>query len=157
MVLKAPGSVAGVAFSPDGKYVAGASFDGSVLLWEVATGKEVRRFSGHPGGAYAVAFSPDGKFVLSGGVDKVVRLWDLATGQEIRRLTGHADSVRNATFSPDGRYILTSSQDGTARLWLTDYHATVRAVCASLTRDLTEEERVQFGIVDQGPTCLGGG
>ena len=59
MLFKAPASVAGVAFSPDGRYVVGASSDGSIILWDVATGKEVRHFSGHPGGAYAVAFSSE--------------------------------------------------------------------------------------------------
>ena len=153
MVFKAPGSVGGVAFSPDGKYLVGACNDGSVPLWEVASGKELRRFSGNPGGVYSVAFSPDGKFVLSGGVDKTARLWDVQTGQEVRRFTGHTDAVRNVAFSPDGKSILTASQDGTARLWLTDLNSTIGAVCALLTRDLTPEEQTQFGISDQKPTC----
>ena len=63
------------------------------------------------------------------------------------------DEVREVAFSPDGKYILTASSDGTARLWLTDLHDTIRAVCALLTRDLTPEERMQFGLSDQGPTC----
>jgi WD40 repeat protein len=80
-------------------------------------------------------------------------LWDITTGQEIRRLAGHTNEVRDVTFSPDGKYILTASEDSTARLWLTDLRNTIDAVCATLTRDLTPEERVQFGISDQGPTC----
>ena len=58
-------------------------------------------------------------------------------------------------FSPDGKYIVTASEDFTARLWLTDYQDTIRAFCALLTRDLTPEERAQFGISDQEPTCPG--
>ncbi|MDQ2692081.1 MAG: hypothetical protein M3Y68_08635, partial [Chloroflexota bacterium] len=81
------------------------------------------------------------------------RLWDVKTGLEIRRFTGHTNEVRDVTFSPDGKFILTASEDSTARLWLTDLQDTIRAVCATLTRDLTLEERVQFGILDQGPTC----
>jgi WD40 repeat protein/transcriptional regulator with XRE-family HTH domain len=153
MIFKAPGSVAGVVFSPDGTSVVGASFDGSIPLWEVATGKEVLRLSGDPGGVYTVAFSPDGKFILSGGVDGVARLWDVQTGQEIRRFTGPPYFLSNVTFSPDGKYILTASQDGTAQLWLTDLDDTIRAVCALLTRDLTSDERILFGISDSGPTC----
>jgi WD40 repeat protein/transcriptional regulator with XRE-family HTH domain len=145
--------VEGVAFSPDGKYLVTSSFDGSVRMWEVSSGREVRRFAGHPGGALGAAFSPDGKTLLTSGVDGTARLWDMQTGQEVRRFTGHGNWVRNAVFSPDGKYILTSSDDNTARLWLADLHDTLRAVCALLTRDLTPEERAQYGIIDQEPTC----
>jgi WD40 repeat protein len=61
--------------------------------------------------------------------------------------------VRNVVFSPDGQYVLTASDDNTARLWHTDYHATISAVCGVLTRDLTLDERTQYGISDPGPTC----
>jgi len=71
----------------------------------------------------------------------------------VRRFTGHTAEVRNVALSPDGKYILTASHDGTARLWFTDIHETIRAVCALLTRDLTPDERVQFDISDQYPTC----
>ena len=51
-------------------------------------------------------------------------------------------------------WIVTRRHDNTARLWDTDYHDTIRFVCGLLTRDLTPDERTQYGIPDQGPTCL---
>ena len=146
-------NVTGVAFSPDEKYLVTCSFDGSVRLWEVASGKEVRRFAGHTVAAFGATFSPDGKYVLTSGRDGTARLWDVQTGEEVRRFTGHTAEVRSVAFSQDGKYILTASFDGTARLWFTDIHDTIRALCALLTRDLTAEERIQFSISDQGPTC----
>jgi WD40 repeat protein/transcriptional regulator with XRE-family HTH domain len=146
-------TVTGVAFSPDGKYLLTASWDGTARLWDIASGKEIRQFVGHTGTVYGAAFSPDGKYVLTSGADWTARLWDVHTGQEVRRLAGHTAEVRYVTFSPDGKYILTASQDGTARLWLVDIHDDIREVCAILTRDLTAEERVEFGISDPGPTC----
>ncbi len=142
-----------VAFSPDGRYLVSASNDITVRMWDVATGRELRRFAGQPGRVFGAAFSPDGKYVISSGEDGTARLWDVATGQEPRRFTGHGDIVRQAVFSPDGRYILTASQDNTARLWLTNLHDTVRAVCALLPRDLSAQERLQFGIADTTQTC----
>ncbi len=114
---------------------------------------QIRQFVGHTGAVYGAAFSPDGKYVLTSGVDGTARLWDVQTGQELRRFAGYTDEERYVAFSPDGKHILTASQDSTARLWLTDLQDTIRAVCSLLTRDLTSEERTQFGISDQGPTC----
>jgi WD40 repeat protein len=54
-----------VAFSPDGKTLASGSPDGQVLLWQVATGKQIRRLKGHGGSISAVVFSPDGTMVAS--------------------------------------------------------------------------------------------
>jgi WD40 repeat protein/class 3 adenylate cyclase len=153
MVLKHTDNVVGLAFSPDRKYLVTCSFDGSVRLWEVATGKEIRRFAGHTVTAFGAAFSPDGKYILTSGRDETARLWNVETGEEIRRFIGHTAEVRDVAFSPDGKYILTASFDGTAKLWFTDIHDTIHAVCALLTRDLTPDERVQFDISDQGPTC----
>ena len=132
-----------------------ASWDGTARLWDTASGREIRQFLGHTGTVFGAAFSPNGKYILTSGTDLTARLWDVQTGQEPRRFAGHTDEVRYVAFSPDGKYILTASQDGTARLWLTDFDATIHAVCGLLTRDLMGEERTQFGIPDPSPTCSG--
>jgi WD40 repeat protein len=147
------GIVAGVAFSPDGRSLVTSSFDGSARLWDVATGKEVRRFLGHQGEAFGAAFSPDGRYVATSGADGTARLWEVATGLEVRRFAGHTGLVRNVVFSPDGKYILTASDDRTARLWITDYRDTIGYICRLVTRDFTDQEREQYDIRDEEPTC----
>jgi WD40 repeat protein len=82
-----------VAVTPDGQYVVSGSRDKTVRLWELATGKEVRRFTGHEDAVLSVAVTPDGQYVVSGSSDKTVRLWELATGKEVRRFTGHGSPV----------------------------------------------------------------
>ena len=61
-----------MAFSPDGRHAISGAGDGTVRLWEVATGREVRRFSGHDKGVHDVAFSPDGRQALTVGEDTMV-------------------------------------------------------------------------------------
>lgn len=111
------GWVNSVAFSPDGRYALSGSWDGTLKLWEVKTGKKVRTFRGHKDLVMSVAFSPDGRYALSASFDKTLKLWEVATGKEIRTLTGHAREVSSVAFSPDGRYALSGSVDETLKLW----------------------------------------
>ena len=115
------GAVAGAAFSPrDGRTVLTASHDGTVRLWDVATGLEIRTtggFRGHTERVNCVAFAPDGGMAVSAGFDGNVFLWDVATGTQVASLKGHADWVWRAAFSPDGRRVVSGSRDGTVRVW----------------------------------------
>jgi WD40 repeat protein len=104
-----------VAFSPDGKLVASASYDKTVRLWSVATGEAMQRLQ-HDGCVLAVDFSPDGQIVVSGSFDKTVRLWNVVTG-ETQRLEGHEDSVNAVAFSQDGQVVASASYDSTVQLW----------------------------------------
>jgi len=106
-----------VAFSPDSKILAGGNKDGTIRLWDVVTGNELRRLEGHQKGVVSVAFSPDGKLLVSGAAEEAVRLWDPATGKEIRQLTGHTGAVFAVAFAPGGQAVGSGSQDGTIRLW----------------------------------------
>jgi WD40 repeat protein/uncharacterized caspase-like protein len=109
-------SVEGMAFSPDGKWLASGSLDNTVKLWEVATGREVRTFAGHTLGVKVVAFSRDGRLLASGAIDDTVRLWDVDTGREARRLQG-CGSVSALALSDDGRLLASGNMEKTVKLW----------------------------------------
>ncbi len=68
--------IQGLAYSPDGTRLATASKDGTVKIWDVATGKELRTFGDHTKPVNTVAYSPDGRTVASAGNDREVKLWD---------------------------------------------------------------------------------
>jgi hypothetical protein len=117
------GGVRSVAFSPDGRLLASGSDDGTVKLWDVATGQEVRTLSGHTDSVLSVAFSPDGRLLASGSWDKTVKLWDVGVATkdfssppEVRTLRG-AGGVLSLAFSPDGRLLASGSADGAVKLW----------------------------------------
>jgi WD40 repeat protein/beta-lactamase regulating signal transducer with metallopeptidase domain len=107
--------------SPDGRWVLSCGGwpegDGTVRLWEVVSGHELRRLKGHKGQVLAVAFTPDSKQAVSGGDDGSVILWDLPSGEQRRVLRGHTASVANVAVSADGRWLLTASHDKTVGLW----------------------------------------
>jgi WD40 repeat protein len=111
--------IASVAFSPDGKTLASGSYEGTVILWDLATGKLIGQLlSGHTNVVSSVAFSPDGKTLASGSYDGTVILWNVATRQPIGQpLRWHGSIVTSVAFSPDGNTLASGSDNGTVILW----------------------------------------
>jgi hypothetical protein len=75
-----------VAFAPDGRRLASAGNDGTVRIWDTATGRETATLRGHQGNVMSVAFAPDGRRLASAGYDRTVRIWDAAPLTSERRV-----------------------------------------------------------------------
>ena len=130
-------------FSPDGRTIVTSSFDSTVHLWDVETGKPVGKPLDSQGLILTAAFSPDGRLLAAGtqgaseNTPNTLRLWDIRTSQPVGDPIP-VDSVVTATvFSPDGRMLATGSADGTIRLWDVDTKDSARRFLAGHTSIVT--------------------
>jgi WD40 repeat protein len=110
--------VTSIAFSADGtRAITGSGYFGRVILWDVATGNEIRRFTyADHGPALAVAFGPGDTTVLASGLADLY-LWDVETGNFLRRYSGLSSVPYSVAISSDGKYVLAGSMDGEVILW----------------------------------------
>lgn len=107
-----------VAFSPDpaDPRMVTAQDDGTIRLWDVATGGQIAVLGDRAAPAYTLAFSPDGRLLASGSGSAVV-LWDAAISGPVGRFEGHTGSVRALAFSADGTLLASGGDDGSIRVW----------------------------------------
>ncbi|KAG0701014.1 WD40-repeat-containing domain protein [Suillus ampliporus] len=100
------GAVRAIALSPDGKKVANGSQDGAVRLWDIDTGKVVKKWTGHTNFVLSICWSPDGGRVVSGSCDGTIRVWDVESGKTIiGPIKTEGSTVWAVCYSPDGAMI----------------------------------------------------
>ncbi len=128
-----------VTWSPDSKYIASASADRTVHVWEWegTSGKRLFTYKGHSRRVNAVAWLPDitgddeetilnnnqtqewsdGMWIASASNDKTVQVWHASTGEQCTVYQGHHDWVNAITWSPDRTKIASASNDRTVQVW----------------------------------------
>ena len=99
-----------MAFSPDGKTLAGGDGDGVISFWDVEMGTLARPMPRHQMGVNSVAVSPDGRTVATASSDRSIGIWDVASAKQLQTLS-HKDRVQFVSFSPDGKHLASSSYD----------------------------------------------
>src|SRR5262249_2705353 len=114
-----------VALSPDGQLALTGSYH-EMLLWDVASGRELRRLVGHTGSVCSIVFLPDGRRAISGSWDCTVRVWDVPSGEALSCLTTVAKKgeavIDDIAVSPDGRFV--ASAGPYQAVWFWDLNTT---------------------------------
>ncbi|GME67166.1 unnamed protein product [[Candida] boidinii] len=106
-----------VSFSPDGRYIASASFDNSIKLWDGRDGKFIATFRGHVAPVYQVSWSSDCRLIVSGSKDTTLKVWDVKTRKLMVDLPGHKDEVYAVDWSVDGKRVASGGKDKMVRIW----------------------------------------
>ena len=79
------GTLSTLAVSPDGKYLASAGEDLTINLWDLGSGKRIKKMTGHTASVYSLAFSAESSMLVSGGADWTVRCWDVkSSGGQVK-------------------------------------------------------------------------
>jgi WD40 repeat protein len=109
----------GVAFSFDGRYLASASNDKQVKLWDLSTTSPspLPALSGHTDIVRSVAFSPRDHLLATASWDATIRIWDIDTATCLHEVPAHSKYAIGVAFSPDGATLASSGSDGAVRLW----------------------------------------
>jgi WD40 repeat protein len=107
-----------VAVTPDGTEVVSASYDGTLKVWDLKSGEEVRTLKVHTDTVRTVAVTPDGTEVaVSSSDDHRLKVWDLKSGTEVWTLQGHTERVFAVAVTPDGTEAVSGSVDHRLKVW----------------------------------------
>ncbi|MBN1679585.1 MAG: WD40 repeat domain-containing protein [Anaerolineae bacterium] len=115
-LIRTYGRVYSVAFSPDGRFIAGGDDAGELRAWDAETRlpRWVKR--AHEPLVWSVIYNRDGT-LISGGDDGVIRVWDAATGDMLREITGQRSAIYQLALHPDGVLLATGSGESLVRVW----------------------------------------
>lgn len=120
--------VSAICFSPNGEVLLTGGYDRVIRAWNVATGEELRSYTGHLGSISDLTFAPDGQSFVSAG-DNTARVWSLDTGDLLRTLTVPGASITRVLFAPNTNQLVTAdgSLTNNVRVWDLSTGQTIRS------------------------------
>jgi WD40 repeat protein len=114
--------------SPDEQWIASGDSGGAVLIWDPATGRQVRSLPLGDQEVTTVKFSPDGKWLATSGVDRVIHIWNTGSWTEARQLRKHEHTVCAVAWSPDSKQLASGGREGNVHLWETSTWTRLRTL-----------------------------
>jgi WD40 repeat protein len=114
------GMVYQLAYSPDGNWLASASSDGKLTLWDVKRQRQQAVVTADSSALFATTFSPDGKQLFTGGRERVIRTWSVPKLELLNERYGPQETILSVSLSPDGKHLASGAYDGKIHLWSLD-------------------------------------
>ncbi|MCE9534160.1 MAG: WD40 repeat domain-containing protein [Planctomycetes bacterium] len=105
-----------IAYNPDGSKLVSGSRDGTVKIWDMGNGREIRTYRGHKDPVRSVAWSADGKLIASAGGNDI-HIWTADDGKLVHTLKGHTAAVNSVSIREDSKALVSGSDDRSIRVW----------------------------------------
>jgi WD40 repeat protein len=120
-----------ISISDDGRYIAAASYDKKIHVFNLITGTPLPPLQGHQSSALAVCFTHNSKQLISGSLDESIKIWDLDSSKAIKTLKGHSGNIYSIDMAENSDYFVSASKDNSIRLWNLNSGKTVRTFQAA--------------------------
>jgi len=115
--LETFGSIATVAYNPQGDRLAAGMTNGEIHIWRLDQDVPPLRLQGHTDMVWAVAFHPDGQRLVSGSEDQSIRVWEVNSGECLAQIHAHNGWVKSVNFTHRGDQLISAGHDALVRIW----------------------------------------
>jgi WD40 repeat protein len=151
LALEHPAGVRFLAWSPDGRRIVFGQKAGAVRVFNATNREELLTLAVHSDDVWHATWSPNGMRIVSGDESGEVKVWDAATGREVLSFRA-PDAVYSVNWSPEGNYVIAGGYFNPPVIrhaWQSTEELIAYAKECCVTRELTRQERQQFGLPER--------